>query len=44
MEPFIQGTPLAGSPTVSQPTTEILEVLDFDLDIISVLSKMKVTN
>ena len=44
MEPLIQGTPLADSPTVGQHTAEILDELDYDLDTISALSKMKVTN
>lgn len=44
MEPLVQGTPLADSPTVGQHTAEILEELDYDFDAITALSEMKVTN
>ena len=44
MEPLVQGTPLATSPTVGQHTMEILQEYGYDLDTILALGKKGVTN
>ena len=44
MEPLVQDTPLATSPTVGQHTMEILKEYGYDLDTILALGKKGVTN